>query len=448
MAASGTESRQYRRLLGRTHLSKNKFVSFLLDPLFPGHKIYRRGIAAALQERVRRVEGSFDFAEDFVKKFFPFIPRYAVHLVILGITLLVVFNNVAAKRDSSRGEEKAGSSILFSGVLSRDEVSVVEGGGNLATTPHGIGGFSAQVLGTVLAANDFSGDTSTLEAEQKLMPLATSQGAALMPIPNAIIEQEVVAGPLEEERRETVEHKVTAGESISTIAAAYGVSTATVLSANNLTESAYIRPGDILKIPPVSGVLYTVKRGDTLSEIAKTYQGDLAKILEYNSLVDESSIQSGQLIIIPGGRIPPPPPRVAPQDYIAYSAEEEAPSSQISESGWYWPTGGRKINQYYSYRHHAVDIDGDTGNPIYSSREGTIVFAGWRTGYGKCIIISHPSGASTLYAHLSGYRKTGGTVEAGEVIGYMGSTGWSTGPHLHFELRTSRGSVNPLNYIR
>ncbi|MDD5626748.1 MAG: M23 family metallopeptidase [Patescibacteria group bacterium] len=408
----------------------------------------------------KKAERSFIFFKNHIKRsslqkaprnFLPFAPSYVVHLTVILIALLVVWNNIEGRKDQNQGEERQGTSILFSGILKSEEERLVESRNDPEALPRGIGGFTSEVSATVLAAADNSEERGGSASDPAALP--TVQGNALIPLP--LLEQEVKAGPVEEARTEVVQHIVTPGESVSSIALQYGLSVATILSANNLSETSYIRPGDILKIPPVSGVLYTVKSGDTLGEISKTYQGDLQKIVEYNNLGSEANIQIGQSLMIPGGKIPPPP-QYAPSEessralvYEPQNEEKESPSIPAkSKGGWIWPTTSHRINQYYSYRHHGVDIDGDIGSPIYAAASGSITFSGWRGGYGKNIIISHPNGTETLYAHLSSYKRTVGNVKAGELIGYMGSTGWSTGPHLHLEIRTSQGAVNPLNVMR
>jgi len=114
-----------------------------------------------------------------------------------------------------------------------------------------------------------------------------------------------------------------------------------------------------------------------------------------------------------------------------------------------WPTQGYRITQYYSWRHFAVDIANKRGTPIYATDTGVIQYVGWSIGYGYNIIIDHGGSKKTRYAHLSKfYVKTGQKVGKGESIGAMGSTGWSTGPHLHFEVIINGRKHNPLNYIR
>jgi len=114
-----------------------------------------------------------------------------------------------------------------------------------------------------------------------------------------------------------------------------------------------------------------------------------------------------------------------------------------------WPTVGHYITQYYSWRHQGLDIANKIGTPLYAADAGVIETAGWGRGYGNQIVINHGGGKKTRYAHLSKfYTKKGQKVDKGEAIGTMGSTGRSTGPHLHFEIIINNIKYNPLNYIR
>ena len=114
-----------------------------------------------------------------------------------------------------------------------------------------------------------------------------------------------------------------------------------------------------------------------------------------------------------------------------------------------WPTVGARITQYFSWRHVGVDIANKTGTPLYAADAGVVEFAGWATGYGNSIVINHGGGKKTRYGHASKlFVKVGDEVEKGENIAAMGSTGWSTGPHLHFEVMINGAKYNPLNYIR
>ncbi len=247
------------------------------------------------------------------------------------------------------------------------------------------------------------------------------------------------------------------GDVIGQIASKFGISVNTILWANNLSVRSYIRPGDTLKIPPGTGVLYIVKKGDTLSRISGQYNVDVQDIALANNITKNSNLTVGGTLFLPGGtplqaapsrtlvRVPSIPNAL---DTIA------APLPSINApagSGYLWPTTDRRINQYFGLRHTGVDIAGKTGNPNYAVKGGKVIKSqcGWNGGYGCYIIVDHGGGVTTLYAHNSKLLvSVGETVEQGQAIGLLGSTGRSTGPHLHFEVRIGGAKVNPLKYVR
>jgi len=168
-------------------------------------------------------------------------------------------------------------------------------------------------------------------------------------------------------------------------------------------------------------------------------------------LVD-SSLQVGQKLIIPGGR------KITyssykPERYSGISVLRDlvkpTDAKPIGGTKMNWPTVGYRITQYYSWRHYGLDIANKTGTPIYAADAGTIELVGWGKGYGNQVVINHGGGKKTRYAHLSKiYVGRGQSVGKGESIGAMGSTGWSTGSHLHFEVIINNSKYNPLNYLR
>ena len=266
------------------------------------------------------------------------------------------------------------------------------------------------------------------------------------------------------QRTEIVYYTVGIGDTISTIAHKFGLTTNTILWANNLSSLSLIRPGDTLTILPYSGVLYTVKAGDTVAKIADKYGVDSDKILSCNTL--GNSLKAGQKIVVPGARkisetvaISKPVPETTTnsnansnytsglsviRDFI------KAPSASTSGgSKMCWPTVGHTITQYFSWHHPAIDIANHIGTPVYAADAGTVIFAGWATGYGNSIVIDHGNGIKTRYGHASKlFVSVGDTVQKCENIMAMGSTGWSTGPHVHFEVMVNNVKYNPLNYVR
>lgn len=263
-----------------------------------------------------------------------------------------------------------------------------------------------------------------------------------------------------EQRPDTIVHEVKAGETIGAIAQTYGISVETILWANGLTTRSYIRPGDKLKIPPATGVLHKVARGETISKIAKKYGAKEGEIIKANRLQQNGSdIVIGEELIIPGGR--PPTAAVVLRPTVTKNTQPStalrdvaAPPPSISApagSGYIWPTNVRRITQYFGLRHTGVDIAGPIGSPLYAAKAGKVIKSqcGWNGGYGCYVIIDHGGGVTSLYGHASKlYAEYGQQVEQGEVIALMGSTGRSTGPHIHFEVRVNGRHDNPLKYSR
>lgn len=229
-------------------------------------------------------------------------------------------------------------------------------------------------------------------------------------------------------------YTVRQGDTIGQIARMFGVSVNTIAWANNI-KSGVIRPGDSLVILPISGVQHTVKAGDTVSSIAKKYGADAREIALFNNLSVNEKLAVGDTVIIPDGELAAPslamPSRVRGMGGPAYEGYYLRPI-----------LGGRKTQGLHGY--NGVDLANYYGAPVFSSAEGEVIVArydGWNGGYGKYVVISHGNGTQTLYAHLSQVLTyVGRHVPRGELIGNIGSTGNSTGAHLHFEIR---GAKNP-----
>jgi len=249
-------------------------------------------------------------------------------------------------------------------------------------------------------------------------------------------------------RDKILEYTIQQGDTISGIAHKFNISVATILWSNNLSERSILKPGASIKILPTTGVLHKIARGDTIASIAKKYKADANKILSANQLSAESQIKIGQELIIPDGIRPTASSQIASVSKII----SPIPSAAQKNTGTrlLWPAGVRRISQYYKWRHPAIDIAGPSGTAIYAAEDGVVEVSGWNAGgYGNYIIINHGNGIKTLYGHASKlYVGKGEKVERGQVIMAMGSTGRSTGPHLHFEVRVSGVKVNPLGYVR
>jgi murein DD-endopeptidase MepM/ murein hydrolase activator NlpD len=255
---------------------------------------------------------------------------------------------------------------------------------------------------------------------------------------------------------------VQAGDTLSEIAQRFGVNVGTILWANARTEVQYLRPGDQLKIPAVSGVLVTVKKGDTIKALALKYGSDEQETMLVNRLSPDEPLPIGLEIVLPGGQppaiiagngtVPSRIGNVPPSSYYPPSATPRPPSASTagtSAAKLLWPTTSHTINQYYGWRHTGLDIDGDYSSPIYAAHDGEVTTAGWNSGgYGLQTLITG-DGVMTRYGHQSKlFVKVGDKVKKGDVIGMMGTTGRSTGTHLHFEVYINGKRVNPLPYIK
>lgn len=247
-------------------------------------------------------------------------------------------------------------------------------------------------------------------------------------------------------RDSIIDYKVVGGDSLASIAKKFDVSVDTIKWANNL-KSDVIKPGQILKIPPVTGVVHRVVSGETIYTIAKKYSTDAQKIVNFpfNDFTDLDTfgLTAGQILYVPDGVIEEKKPRVRQQYFAQIQAGTKGTSSFI------WPTSG-SISQYPVWYHMALDIANRAAPAIIAADSGTVTYAGCvRYGYGCHIVIDHGNGYQSLYAHLSSIGvSVGQAVSQGQNIGIMGSTGRSTGTHLHFEIRSGGNLLNPLNFLK
>lgn len=226
------------------------------------------------------------------------------------------------------------------------------------------------------------------------------------------------------------------GDKLTQIAEMFGVSVNTIIWANSLSSDV-IKVGQTLIILPVTGIRYEVKARDTIESIAKKWKGDINEIIDFNNLTPGQLLIVGTIIIIPDGEAPLPTPTYS-------SGSVYRGGGGPSYAGYYIRpiVGGRKSQGLHGY--NGVDLANGCGMPILASASGDVIIArtaGWNSGYGNYIVITHPNGTQTLYAHASSIIVgVGWHVVKGQVIGYTGATGKATGCHVHFEIR---GAKNP-----
>jgi len=233
-------------------------------------------------------------------------------------------------------------------------------------------------------------------------------------------------------------YEVRQGDTFASIASMFEVSVNTLLWANNLQRGSSLRVGQILVILPVSGVSHTVKSGDTIEKIAKKYKGDIDEIRGYNGLAIEDTLAVGDVVIVPNGEI------VAPVivKKAGTTASKLRGTSGPNFLGYYAAplSGYRRTQGLHGY--NGIDFASYLGAPVMASAEGDVIVSrqgGYNGGYGNYVVISHENGTQTLYGHMqSNAVVVGQHVVQGQVIGALGNTGRSTGPHLHFEVRGAR----------
>jgi len=286
--------------------------------------------------------------------------------------------------------------------------------------------------------------------------LAPTEGALVRePIPHTEIDTSL--------RTSAIEYTVTEGDSIFSIAQSFDISPETLLWSNYdvLSDNPHeLSIGQVLKIPPTNGIWYKWTSKDTLEKVAAKFSVTVDDIKLYvgNNLdLSNPVIEPGQYVMVPGGSreymqwVIPEIPRGAAG--VATSPFFQCDTSGIyyAGSGYFiWPSAVHTIsgNNYWS-GHLAIDIGAGMGSPIYAADGGVVVYAGWMNGgYGNVVIIDHNNGYVTVYAHLSAiYVNCGNAVPQGTQIGSAGSTGNSTGAHLHFEIRYMGGFINPLTVL-
>ena len=262
------------------------------------------------------------------------------------------------------------------------------------------------------------------------------------------------------EANEIVKYQVKAGDTADSIAAQYQISKETVLMTNNFYDANQIKEGMVIDILGVNGITHIVQKGDTLSGIAKKYKIEVADIMRQNQLEEDDSITPNMALIIPGASKVVEPPKPV---YVGTSTKSSKGSSGNNSSsslpsyngyvydgpvpagGYIWPVpNGCRVTQGYHGGHYAMDCANKQGGPIIALTGGSVIktnTSGYGGGYGLHLVVQDGEGNQQLYAHCKElYVSEGQTVNPGDLLCAMGSTGRSTGPHLHLEFRTAAGN--------
>ena len=247
-------------------------------------------------------------------------------------------------------------------------------------------------------------------------------------------------------RRDVEIYIVQAGDTVQGIAAYYGLQPETLMWSNPAIEDTpdLLKIGQEVIILPIDGVYHEVQAGDSLSSIAQKYKVETTAItaVSWNNLTPpDFAITPGMKLIVAGGTKP-----LITKVVTSYSGP--VPTGATGSGQFSWPVLGRITQDYWS-GHRAIDIGVPSNTPVYAADSGYVSFVGWTdVGYGYLVRIDHGNGYETWYAHNNSFAVTlGESVERGQVIAYSGSTGRSSGPHVHFEIRYLGVLQNPRIYL-
>jgi murein DD-endopeptidase MepM/ murein hydrolase activator NlpD len=240
-------------------------------------------------------------------------------------------------------------------------------------------------------------------------------------------------------RLEVSSYTVQPGDTLGEIAAAYDLDMDTLISFNRIEDVRRLQVGEVFQVPNRDGLLYTVRRGDSLSSIAQDQGTTINEILDANDLRSQT-IAEGQVLFVPGARLNETERRIILGELFAW------PTRGTFTSGF-----GMRADPFTGLPrfHNGIDLANRVGTPIRAAASGRVVHIESQIGnYGRFVIVRHPDGFQTLYAHLQDFSvRTGQYVDRGKVLGSMGNTGRSTGPHLHFSVIHNGTFVNPLRYL-
>jgi LysM repeat protein len=354
----------------------------------------------------------------------PFLTRATAHLSIVVLAVATVF--------------LGGAGIPLPRIAVGDSISA---GG----APSAVAGSPAPGRALASAPSASKGWASAADADT----------VARLPIPHTIVPERVRSG--------VKTYTVQPGDTVYGIAAQFNLSAETIVWSNReaLMDAPWlIKPGLELFIMPVDGVYHTTRAGDTVESIAAQYEVDAAVVYNvWNGLEEGDQPTEGQLLVVPGGTggdVEWDPPPIVPMPGpagLVYGSCGGVAYSGPGANGWFiLPTGSREVSGWYFHdprnpTHIGVDYRCRTGDPIVAADSGLVTIAGWNGGYGIMAQVDHGNGFVTRYGHFTSLAVgCGQAVTQGDLLGYCGSTGWSSGAHLHFEIRLNNVPQDPLLY--
>lgn len=286
--------------------------------------------------------------------------------------------------------------------------------------------------------------------QEALLAAADSTAATLSSLQqaqrNASVSVEIITTREPERMPLYYRYEVQPGDTMTSIAERFGVDSRYIdwNNADVIDNADVLAVGDVLQVPSVPGIIHGVRAGETLTEIAIQYDAEVSEIIGFaaNGLSDPNQLREGALILVVGGkRLPPPAPSLRPSPTFV--------DREASQFGFVWPVVDEITSWFTPYHPLGIDINAPYVG-VAAAAAGEVVFAGGDAccSYGHYVEIDHGGGYLTLYAHLSSIHvEIGQWLETGQILGISGSTGRSTGPHLHFELKRNGITQNPLTFL-
>ncbi len=255
-----------------------------------------------------------------------------------------------------------------------------------------------------------------------------------------------------------VQYRIRKSDNLWTVARKFGIRHDMIIDFNNIRDPDMLKVGRTIMVPTKNGLYHSVRRGDTLTAIARRYGVEIGKIREQNGIRGSVIIADARLFI-PDATAPviSSGPKQATREQPRHVANLDK-SSDRGRLSILWPIRGRITSGFGNRRdpfagtrafHCGIDISANTGTPVKAALDGKVIYEGWKSGYGKMVVLRHRGGYITVYAHNSSNTvKCGDSVGKGDLIAYSGNSGAVTGAHLHFELRKYLTPLNPLRFLR
>ena len=301
-------------------------------------------------------------------------------------------------------------------------------------TRHGVGGLETT------AVPEYSENLSSLLDEVETLPPVDADSSEIPELAD-ITDSNIAENTADDELHITYQtYRVKSGDMIGFIADEFDVTQDTIISVNNIKQSRLIQPGQYLKIPSMPGIVYTVKKnGETPVTIAEKYKVNADKFAQVNHLTLETALNAGTSLFVPDAEL----------DWATrQEINGDLFKKPLHARYWLSSTYGWRDSPFNAGKrtfHGGLDMAVATGTPIYAALDGTVTAVGYNATYGNYVIITHHSGYKTLYGHMKSTAcRKGNFVYTNTVIGYVGSTGMSTGPHLHFTVYKNGKTINPL----